>query len=348
MERVLFHFGHRTENGWKNVSIAEINTQKPVVLCFGGNGVVSDTFANGMNKLTENLIGVKPKDKYIDMFSIHYGGNVGAETGNVSDGELYIIKKNLFEPLVFDKNEERLMLDEASRNMRNINIISNCYGAELVARLMKSLSVDMQEKGYEKSEIKEILRQVLHVSYAPFSENEFSTNLEVKSLHDEILYKKYTKSEESVMRKPIKGLESPSILFKNYLKSGKLVKKGNTINLYGTSFIAENSVTDEHNIFLVKRDENWNIKLQSHRADAVSKCMAHTLAVGVINSKQNQKSQKFEPLPSAQDFVTINQMVLDEANNTKEEKFQKSIYNRQKKAFLKRMADKNKQEELGL
>lgn len=328
-----YRFGHRVRedynhpNGWENVELNDIPTDKPIVLCFGGNGTISDRFANHVAKMAERFLGVRTSNNYIDIYSIQYSNKENSMTGDLSYEEAEEIANTLFLPRVMNKNGKRLPVEKACKNMRNINILSHCFGQQALKPIITYTENAMEyQLGYDEEEVMETLGQILHISYAPYSitPNNLSTNFEIKSFMDRIndydyeyaqLYDKEKWKNDSVNE--------------IYLGIGELKTKDNTLTLYtnsvvGDKFRKENNI-DEHNWGkTIARDENWNVN--NPRADAISKCIALTLAMGVLNSKENQKSKKFVPLPKIKEIKSLIEPILDRERETKFEKENKEYW----------------------
>ena len=347
-----YKFGHRIEKeneqdfGWENVEVQDIPLTKPIILCFGGNAVISDKFANGMAKTTEQFLGVSTKSKFVDIYSLRYayenielvdnnGNKVKEKIGVVSNEEIEEIAEQLFLSRVVNKNDKKLSVEQASKNMRNVNILSHSFGEDVVKRIIEHTATQMQEKyGYTMEDTKDILGQVLHISYGPKkNENNYTTNFEFKSFSDEEFGKAY-KAEY------IKDINAQI----PYLGCGELSLKNNTLTLYAESFVGKKEDYTDHLIQTVRRDDNWTV--ENHRADTISKCLALTLAMGVLNSKENKKRKQFVPLPNAEDIKDLIQPVLDRENKSFFELKQREIWQQKMEERLKNQIDFNELLEL--
>ena len=347
-----YKFGHRLEKEneqgfcWDNVEVQDIPLTKPIILCFGGNTVVSDKFANGMAKIAEQFLGVSTKSKFVDIYSLRYayenielidnnGNKVKEKIGVVSNKEVEELSEELFLKRVVNKNNKKLSLERASKNMRNINILSHSFGEEVVKRIIEHTATQMQEKyGYTMEDTKNILGQVLHISYGPKkNQNRYSTNFEFKSFSDEEFGKAY-KAEY------IKDVNAQI----PYLGCGELSLKNNTLTLYAESFEAKQEESTEHVLQTIRRADNWFVK--NHRADTISKCLSLTLAMGVLNSKENKKHKQFVPLPNVEDIKDLIQPVLERENKSFFELKQREIWQQKMEERLKNQIDFNKLLEL--
>lgn len=332
-ERTPYHFGYRVSKseeypyGWKVIDTKDINTKRPVVLCFGGNATINTTYANGMAKHAERFLGVTPENKFIDVYSIQYGGREGYETGNLTPDEITEITKKLFLPLIIGKDNKRLETEIAAKNMRNINILSYCYGEYAINKMVNYTAQVMTKFfDYSEEETTKILSQILQVSYAPIVEpNKYTTNFEFRSLLDEQSARRYEKE----YLEQTKQEEIP------FIGCGEMHIKNNTVKFYAKSYDYETKTTmDEHDI-MIHRDENWNAL--NKRADVASQSLACILAMGVLNSKENQKNANLIPLPSAKEIADLIQPTLDKENNSYFEQQERDNFEKQKNNNLPQM-----------
>lgn len=356
MERIKFNFGKRVVKSeqypkkWKNIDLLDIDTKKPVILCFGGNGTKSGTVANGLAKTVENILGVQTKDDYIDIYSLKYSSMDEED----SVGELYFeeckqIADELILPLVSNDNETKIDFETAQKNMRNINIFTFCYGACIVGNIFAYVAERMTyDMGYSSDETSEILRQVLHVSYEPYGENSFTTNFEIKSFGDEMFG--YYFQEEFKEINNITG-KCP------YIGVGQLNVKKNNINLFVSNLSGEGKEKKDHDLGWIAKDksgkviprflkkpeqllaefsEKEKIQLEQeldeslknvyfHRANTIAECASFVLSLGVVNSKNKQ----FEPLPSVQEISNLCESFID--NQSVREQKEKIIFDKLQK-----------------
>ena len=298
------------EIGWENIEVNDIPTDKPIVVCLGGNGTISDRFANGMAKTAERFLGVKAEDEYVDIYSIRYGSKEDKMTGDLSTDEVEEVADGLFLQRVMNKNGESLSLKEACKNMRNINIVSYCYGQQVLNPMLANVANKMEYNlGYSEQEIRTVLKQVLNVVYAPYSKpNMLSTNVAFKSFSDDKFMYAFEYEEKL-------GLENES----SDLGVGELIIDEQGLHLYNKSFVGKKAnyeyqkedklEIDEHNFGLLSRNANWEIENGVKFLDNYSKSFALVLAMGVVNSKENQKSDRFAPLPR---YEIIKEMIESE------------------------------------
>ena len=304
--------------GWENVDLDNIPNNKPIVLCFGGDGTTSEEFANGLAKMTKQLLGMKDTDNFIDIFSIHYNAQNKDSVGYLTDEDINQIAEKLFLPRVTDANGNRLPTKKACQNMRNVNILSHCHGERVASQIIDKVASAMTTNlGYSEEETKQVLRQALLISYAPYGKpNKYSTNFSVKSLSDDV----FVFSEDFF----------ESAEKERYIGAGEFLKKDNTLTLFTESIVGEkeninNPKISEHSeISRMSRDENWMNK--NPRSNAISCCMALVLALGVASSQQQSVQDEFVPIPSLDDIESLIKPEIEEVKNSKFEEEDKKFW----------------------
>ena len=325
-EKEKFGLGQRVpkseENnmtGWLPLSIEQVDTTKPIIICFGGNGTMTSRGANYYAKLVQGWLGIRDAQDYCPVISFYYGGVPNSKTGILNDDELLEISQNLFLPLI-QKSGRRLDLTTAQKNMRNLNFFTHCYGATVVNRLVFNCLDLMDELEYTKEEQSAILSQILQVGYAPDNYNYYTTNFFVKSLNDERFGYRY--------RKEISNVDE----FPPYLGQGKLYRDKNNLTLYITSLTGEQTnIQNEHETRYIYRNRQWETRFK--RSQGATVCLANAMSSGVVNSKQNQVSKDFLPLISIDELQALDQITLDSYNNDYDERKQKAIYLAQKAEY---------------
>ena len=318
------------EFGWEDVTLEDISSGEPIILCFGGNGTITKEFANGIAKIAKSLLGTQSEKNYVDTYSIYYNYDKSQEknqnkdpkatkTGSLFERDIEEITRKLFIPRVTDKEGNRLSVMEASKNMRNVNILAHCYGEIIADRIAeKTADIMKTELKYSEDEVKQTLSQILSVSYAPYGpRNRYTTNFEVKSLNDKEF-----------------GFNYEIEIFKNdderYVGIGEFKEKDNTLSFYTSSLFGEegrliNPEFNDHNsLSELSRDRNW--QNDNKRTDPISRTMALALALGVTSSRQQKIRGEFVPLPDIHELKKFLQPEIEEAKNSKFEQKDKEIW----------------------
>ena len=309
--------------GWENVELSDIPTDKPILLCFGGDGTTSNQFANFLAKMSFRLLGVKEEDEYIDTFSVRYSASEHTIVGRMNKKEIEELAKKVFIPRVTDKNGERLPVKKACENLRDINILIHCYGQDVVNETITHLANTMQhDLGYQEDEIRTALKQIFVIGYAPFDKsNNLYTSFFVKSLNDEIFDFSYKKDFFQ---------DDPQ----HYVGVGELKAYKNTLNLFTDSMLGVKgrlttpALFEHGNLNYLLRTTDWTS--DNPRAETISRIMALALALGITGSKKQHAQNKFIPLPDAEDIKTFLQPEIENAKKTAFEKEDEKLWHEYK------------------
>ena len=219
---VKFGIGVRDESEpdhWKektDISFAD----KKTILILPGSGANRAKEANGMCKIVQNML---PQDKIDDfqICSIYYG------SANASFGPAVIRAQKLLDeyiiPLVATKDKngdlQRVSTEEAAHNMRNLIVVTHCYGGYILQEIDKHLNYMMEDLGYSSEERKFIQKQLVAVQH-----NSIDTELGEKDTRF-TNFIRLSSSDEDVSAK-----ETKLGTFYNYVKS-KEPAKGDALYL---------------------------------------------------------------------------------------------------------------------
>ncbi len=297
---------------WRDIKPSDIAVDRPLILCLGGNGTVTDRLANGYAKAVESMMGIEAEDNFVDIYSLHYGGQEDAAIGNVSTDEIEELAKGILIKRVQNENGDRLALEQAMKNMRNVNVVTFSFGANVLKHLMNYTAQYMEYNlGYDEDEIQDVLKQVLQVSFAPsVSELPFTTNFVIKSLQD----RQFDYASEY---KALFGSES--------VDYGKLIKDNNTITMY-VNRLSDVDGVNEHDICLLRRPKDF--LTENKRANFASMCVSYVLSIGVLNSKENMENGKFIPFENVEQVYNILNTELKKENEIcNRTKFNKDLSN---------------------
>lgn len=203
-------FGRRDENAehhWDTEIPKECFLGHKSILIFPGDGAVESEEANGMCKIIRGFLDKNNLSEFSNhLYSVYYP-NTGLCAAhrlyqkaalNKLDDKLYPLTQKYspyYEtfyqtyllPLV-SKNEgkERLSLEEAKQNLRNLTVVGYCHGSVVALEMEKMFQESMKNLGYSKLESNEIQKQlfIFNVSSAmPYGES-LSTVLHVVSHQD--------------------------------------------------------------------------------------------------------------------------------------------------------------------
>lgn len=319
--------------GFVPVDLNAIKVNSPIILCLGGSGIVGKEGANGMARFVLNCLNTEPNTNDLTIYSLVYGSDDEAPMdGTLTHEEVHMLADKIFMPLV-SKDGKKIDVLTAQKNMRNINIVSHCFGMAVANILSVTVADNMQNLGYKNSEITKILRQVTNISYAPlkarilpfFSVIDFYSMQDQYSKHYEPLFEKCPKDQFAVT---------------NYNENE------NHLSLITNSIIGkieDLNIFDEHSVGILKRTNDWQYYPQANfkeeftlkerivmlkkaktvdnlfsRADMLSKCFSLCIATAASNSLNNMGSSKLQPLNLVETKSNIDYLLNEQ--NIKEQK----------------------------
>lgn len=305
----------KAKDHWEELDLKEYRINKPVVICLGGNTTKTSASANGMCKIAESLIGLKPKvgnegGTYddVDLIGVSYGAiendGVAEPITKIAKDEVKSLVYNLLLPLARGEEGITLSVDEAKRNFSNINFFSHCYGAQVVNEIVMEFGNAMLALGYKANEILEIEQQMTSVSYAPLAEVYNMPSLQIISARDSVSMVPYGASK-AFRDKFYDVFEDNASFYGNYLFKEDI----NTLTLFTSNMSI--MPTDEHAVSLIERNEFWRYSiLNGDHADGVSQVAAYTLANAVAVGIRNQTSDEFIPKPTIDEMYDSCKSVL--------------------------------------
>ena len=306
-----FTFGRRARlienmiNNYEIINLDNYVADKPIVLVLGGNGTTDDRASNGNAKIVYSMLGVFNEN--VDIISVNYNQALGEPniTKNCND-----IVNKLFVPLVSCRGN-RIDINTACKNIRNITIFGHCRGVDGVfRRIMLSLRLILSNLGYNQFECGQILQQIVLVSYGANINDVID---DVKAIYclafgDDM----YPSNTKSLATKLITNLDNidMSIYDKQFLDKIKISKSSaltykqliQFLTLYRRIFTLYESKnirlfaynlykdSNDHSFRELARNNDWNKNENALiTGDYVSRCLACALCNSVANSILNQK-----------------------------------------------------------
>ena len=178
------------EYNWRFVQ--EVPVNKPCVIMFGGDGTTESKSANGYlkkietklnsaglsdvnlfgvvydfgdtqmgcNPLTARKIQMKKYQRKVCIENKQYIENISPEYIN-----------QLFDILIMpriSKDNNRLPLKEATKKIRNLNVVAHCHGAYTFFKLEEKMQQAMTDLGYSDKEKQQIQKQFVCIAHAPY------------------------------------------------------------------------------------------------------------------------------------------------------------------------------------
>ena len=299
------------QNHWQRLKLDKYSPDKPVVVCIGGNGTVSENSANGMCKLVETYLqllfkknGMNKVYDYVDLVSAVYPMNGDSTKGKFEKEDIDKFVDEFLIRLVQDDKDELLPLNEACRRLSQVTFFTYCRGHMEVDKIMRAFYKELRVLGYTKEQVNVLMMSTSEVSFAPLTYGSVIPVVFVDTKQDEMLNTAWKNKETATHSGD--DLNGVAIRLERYgdpLLSGVAVSEAvfDSIHIY-SSRLRNNIDEDEHNLSLISRDGGWNAKYEPN-ADCVSQIVAWALSRSVENGLENKKSKKFVPKMDLEDLV---------------------------------------------
>lgn len=163
-----FGIGIRDENApnhWKEVSKLSFAAKKTIFI-LPGSGTNSAKEANGMCKIVQNMLPEAKRDEF-QICSMYYADSNTAPLPAVLRAQKLL--DDYIVPLVSTQDENgelhRVSAAKAAHNMRNLLIVTHCYGGYILQEIDKHLNYLMEDLGYLADERKFIQKQLIAVQH---------------------------------------------------------------------------------------------------------------------------------------------------------------------------------------
>ena len=348
-------------NHWQELDLETLKFEMPTVICLSGNGTITTKEGNSFAKQAQRNLDLLLKTKtrntldYVDVIGVKYAECTGymKGTGVLTDSAVEQISDAILKLLV-DVNGNKLILDQAKKNMSRVSFFTYCAGHNELQNIIKRLNKKLLRSGYTQKEIDAINHATLEVSFAPLGCINKIPSVQIISLKDSfvgleaMLSLEETLTDEQVQSlngihlhqdQPgkfygIKNPESTAVSFQ--------IISTNLLNAYYNRFNPFEYL-EEHYISLIARDQDWNLepvcigkeRYQSGNADCVSQMMAWALCKGVENSVQNFNSQTYVPNTYLKDFMSDFKSILNSFDKDKVTENAKREVEKRKQNFEK-------------
>ena len=298
-------------NHWERLKFDKYPHDKPVVICLGGNGTISENAANGMCKIAETFLqllfkknGVNRVYDHASIIGASYPIGNQPKTGKFSDDDITKFVDGFLIKRIQNENDELVPLNEACRRLSQITFLTHCSGHHEADRIMRAFYNELRTLGYSQQECDIMMMSMFEVSYAPLTYNSIIPALFVDSKQDKLLNKSWKETELSNnSNNTLNGVEIRYERYGDNLLSGSNTSNAlfDAIHIY-SSKLRNNVDEDEHNISMITRDGSWNATYEPN-ADCVSQMVAWALSRAVENGIDNKKSEKFLPKASLEELM---------------------------------------------
>lgn len=289
------------ERHWKLIDWQKFLPNKPIVVCIGGNGTITESSANGMGKFVENHLQLLFKDNgknnvydNIDIISAVYPCTDGKDSGKFTKKDIDDFVDSFLIKIVQDENDEIVSLGEACRRLSQITFFTFCRGHLEVDKILCAFYKELKILGYSRKECDVLMFSLFEISYAPLTYKSIIPIMVIDSKQDEKLNSLWKNKETTIhIDDDLNGIAIKYERYGDPLLSGVAVSEAiyDAIHIY-SSKLRNNIDSDEHNLSLLMRDSAWNSKYESN-ADCVSQMVAWGLSRAVENGINNNKSKKY-------------------------------------------------------
>lgn len=308
------------DSHWKNIELENYSTDKPIVVCIGGNGTVSEKSANGVCKIVENylqLLLIKDRvnriHENVDIIGAVYPVLENNERGKFSNQDINDFVDNFLIKIIQDENDEIYPLNEACRRLSKITFFTFCRGHLEVEKILHAFFKELRILGYSEQERNVLMQSIMEISFAPLTYSAIIPIVFVDSKYDEMINYAWKNNETKIH---IDGnLNGVAVKYERYgdpLMSGVAVSESvfDSIHIY-SSRLRNNINSDEHKLSLIARDETWNASYEPN-ADCVSQMVAWALCRAVENGIDNRNSKKFISKMHLEELMTELEGIKDD------------------------------------
>lgn len=323
--KVEQRFGQRITHDKKNpihwlpLDIHTTNLNKPTILCFGGISTTNDRDANYVAKFIQRIMKLNGEANLISIIHSHYNDEKSARYFDIDPEEHYQngiseafeIVDALFLPLLLDDEGNRLLVQDACKNIRNINIFAHCYGHfSTVSYIEEALREVMPYFSYTPDEIAQILKQVFVVSYeaGDIFKTGF-TNVNISSIASE-LWSDVVLNLPQIDLSNVKmsGNEKEQILASQMYQTGAedlvvrffqnnkylLFQNENMIEIFTSNLTKDKT---DHDLSTLYEHQDGRFSYYTNElGKTISQTIATVLKIALQNSIKNKSEQKFTPI----------------------------------------------------
>lgn len=318
-DAVPFEAGLRNlnvEKHWQKIDLNSYKITKPLLICLGGNGCVKTKDANGICKLFEGMIGLKPQftnESYtkndVDVMGFVYSKRLEhSEVGRLKDEDCKAITEKLFMPLFKSQDGKRLTCEQAMKNANKLNFATHCYGATVLNNILNYIEDGIFDLGYSSKEVKQIFSQMVAINYVPETAIAHIPNLQIFSGSDRYGIPCYSSDNLKEV-----FYEFFDKTYKNdHMHLNTLMQEGNSVLLLTTNMLKNAGPNDDHYLECIERThDTWeSLPKNGLFADIVSKTASFVLASAVSNSIKNCGSENFEPKMTSEDILQAGKDIL--------------------------------------
>ena len=311
------------ENSWTRYRYINPNTYcvdpgKAYLFNFDGNKCYNYEIAVKFSQFIERLAGLKEDcAEDVEVLTVEYDDTCEKGGAHLTDRQRRQIAGNILMQFVVDENGVKLSMEDAIKNVSKLTFLSYCRGTTEVDETLKwfkKLMVD-ESVGFSGSEANLIVDNIMHIAYAPETENDQSASVRFHSFSDRMFGEKY----EYWYGDKLNGVK--------IVHHEKIDRCDDELDLHGDCFsnsiliFASRLLNDsrrdcnDHSIRIVEKDDKWktlgarisnlgvSYRLTAPCANVVSNMFGYAIARSVGVGVNNAKSDNFIPRPSLMDIA---------------------------------------------
>ena len=313
-DRALFlRRDYSKEHHCELLNLDNFSSEKPIVLCLGGNATTTPSSANGFCKLPEHQLKLMFDGRdnsnvlnYVDLIGVSYPLANNSMFGRLAMEDVADIVDKMLMPRLLDKDGNKLTLDIACKNFSQVTFFSFCHGQSEAYYIGYELMCKLRNVGYTLTEVDKILNSTMHICYAGVNPKDIFPTVRVDSGYDRNNNMDwFVDGAEYFLGHELDGIETRIEHKGDATCCGKSHSIRGCLHIY-SSKLRNDTIKDfnEHAAKLMDRDENWNARMKDTKGnfielgkngDCVSQMMSWALCRAVENGLINAQSDTYIP-----------------------------------------------------
>ena len=291
-----------------------VSKNKPTFITLGGIGTTNDRDANYVAKFVQRIIPIEGEANVISIIHSHYQGERAARYFDEDPEEhmysklheAYRLVDTIFIPLLTDNDGNRLLIQDACKNIRMVNIFAHCYGHFTTVKYIEdALETTLPYFSYSQDEIDRIFKEIFVLSYEAghVYQTKF-TNVNINSIASELWQdavldfpnqdlsqtKMIGTEKEEIMSSEMFKTKDPALVQK-FLKNNKyiLMQNGNCIDIYTNGLTIDGTDHDLSTIY--RHIDGHHSSYTNELGITISDTISNVLRYILQNSLKNKESR---------------------------------------------------------
>lgn len=224
--------------------------------------------------------------------------------GEKEDEAINELFNKYFKPLISNQ-DSKISIEEAKRNLRNVNVLANCDATRKMIKIENLLEKEMESLGYKNNEIKEILSQMC---LFPFQTAQFLGDFKTTTIS-------FADFNDDCVDINIRGKNRVNYQFEGMLKDNQI----------GETF---KPLSKNEAIYVIDGSGYHNLKKYMTEGKLMPVIISRFISNAIENSIKNSVNDKeFIPI-SLRELIKNSQKYIDMAKNgIEQEKIMKEFDN---------------------